>query len=105
MTLLTPTRRRLPVKAAPRRSSDATFAGEYDLIIIDCPAREAIELDLGEGAPIFRTSIRHAEAAAQESRERGLLAFELEKPCAPPRSGGSSAATRRATTDRARAAR
>ncbi|MHA7287695.1 ParA family protein [Arthrobacter sp. MDT3-44] len=42
-------------------------------------AREAIRQDLGSGAPIFNTSIRHAEAAAQESRERGLLAFELEE--------------------------
>ncbi|MDF9277449.1 ParA family protein [Arthrobacter sp. EH-1B-1] len=42
-------------------------------------AREAIRQDLGSGAPIFATSIRHAEAAAQESRERGLLAFELEE--------------------------
>jgi chromosome partitioning protein len=42
-------------------------------------AREAVLKDLGEGAPIFATSIRHAEAAAQESRERGLLAFELEE--------------------------
>ncbi|WP_219815767.1 ParA family protein [Arthrobacter sp. SX1312] len=42
-------------------------------------AREAIRQDLGSGAPIFETSIRHAEAAAQESRERGLLAFELEE--------------------------
>ncbi|SDI92284.1 Cellulose biosynthesis protein BcsQ [Arthrobacter subterraneus] len=42
-------------------------------------AREAIRQDLGSGAPIFETAIRHAEAAAQESRERGLLAFELEE--------------------------
>lgn len=42
-------------------------------------AREAIRKDLGSGASIFDTSIRHAEAAAQESRERGLLAFELEE--------------------------
>lgn len=42
-------------------------------------AREAIRQDLGSGAPIFDTSIRHAEAAAQESRDRGLLAFELEE--------------------------
>jgi len=42
-------------------------------------AREAIEQDLGAGAPIFTTTIRHAEAAAQESRDRGLLAFELEQ--------------------------
>ncbi|WP_104181672.1 ParA family protein [Arthrobacter sp. B0490] len=42
-------------------------------------AREAIRQDLGSAAPIFETSIRHAEAAAQESRERGLLAFELEE--------------------------
>jgi chromosome partitioning protein len=42
-------------------------------------AREAIRQDLGSGAPIFETSIRHAEAAAQESRDRGLLAFELEE--------------------------
>ena len=42
-------------------------------------ARKAILQDLGEDAPIFTTAIRHAEAAAQESRERGLLAFELEE--------------------------
>lgn len=42
-------------------------------------ARQAIIEDLGPNAPIFETAIRHAEAAAQESRERGLLAFELEE--------------------------
>lgn len=42
-------------------------------------ARAAIEADLGDGSSIFATTIRHAEAAAQESRERGLLAFELEE--------------------------
>lgn len=42
-------------------------------------AREAIREDLGADAPVFESMIRHAEAAAQESRERGLLAFELEE--------------------------
>lgn len=42
-------------------------------------AREGIKAELGDEAPIFETTIRHAEAAAQESRERGLLAFELEE--------------------------
>ncbi|MCG2621106.1 ParA family protein [Arthrobacter sp. I2-34] len=42
-------------------------------------AREGIREDLGDGAPVLTTAIRHAEAAAQESRERGLLAFELEE--------------------------
>jgi chromosome partitioning protein len=42
-------------------------------------AREAIRQDLGSDAPIFEAMIRHAEAAAQESRERGLLSFELEE--------------------------
>ncbi|NKX54778.1 ParA family protein [Arthrobacter mobilis] len=42
-------------------------------------ARDGIQEDLGQGAPILSATIRHAEAAAQESRERGLLAFELEE--------------------------
>ncbi len=42
-------------------------------------AREGIRTDLGPDAPIFETSIRHAEAAAQETRDRGLLSFELEE--------------------------
>lgn len=42
-------------------------------------AREGIKADLGDDAPVFEATIRHAEAAAQESRERGLLAFELEE--------------------------
>lgn len=42
-------------------------------------ARDGIREDLGEGALVFAAAIRHAEAAAQESRERGLLAFELEE--------------------------
>ncbi|NKX52169.1 ParA family protein, partial [Arthrobacter deserti] len=42
-------------------------------------ARESIRQDLGDEAPILSASIRHAEAAAQESRDRGLLAFELEE--------------------------
>jgi cellulose biosynthesis protein BcsQ len=42
-------------------------------------AREGIRQDLGDEAPILAATIRHAEAAAQESRDRGLLAFELEE--------------------------
>lgn len=42
-------------------------------------AREAIHRDLGGDAPVLSTAIRHAEAAAQESRERGMLSFELEE--------------------------
>jgi chromosome partitioning protein len=42
-------------------------------------AREAIRADLGADAPLLQASIRHAEAAAQETRDRGLLAFELEQ--------------------------
>lgn len=42
-------------------------------------ARQAIRTDLGEGAPVLEATIRYAEAAAQESREQGLLAFELEQ--------------------------
>jgi len=42
-------------------------------------ARESIHQDLGQEAPILAATIRHAEATAQECRDRGLLAFELEE--------------------------
>jgi len=42
-------------------------------------ARAAILSDLGEGAPVLETAIRHVEAAAQEARDRGLLVHELEE--------------------------
>jgi chromosome partitioning protein len=42
-------------------------------------AREAIEADLGADAPILSSTIRHVEAAAQETRDRGLLVHELEE--------------------------
>lgn len=42
-------------------------------------ARAAIVADLGEGAPVFSATIRHVEAAAQETRDRGLLVHELEE--------------------------
>jgi len=41
--------------------------------------RAAIMGDLGDGAPVLRTTIRHVEAAAQEARDRGLLVHELEE--------------------------
>lgn len=42
-------------------------------------ARAAITDDLGSVDAVFATAIRHAEAAAQETRDRGLLAYELEE--------------------------
>lgn len=42
-------------------------------------ARAAVLDDLGEGAPVLATTIRHVEAAAQEARDRGLLVHELEE--------------------------
>jgi len=42
-------------------------------------ARAAILGDLGEGAPVLKTTIRQVEAAAQEARDRGLLVHELEE--------------------------
>lgn len=42
-------------------------------------ARAAIADDLGAPVALFTTAIRHAEAAAQEARDRGLLAYELEE--------------------------
>lgn len=42
-------------------------------------ARESIATDLGEGAPVLNSTIRHVEAAAQEARDRGLLVHELEE--------------------------
>lgn len=42
-------------------------------------ARAAITEDLGSPDALFTTAIRHAEAAAQETRDRGLLAYELEE--------------------------
>lgn len=42
-------------------------------------ARTAIAADLGSTEVLFDTAIRHAEATAQETRERGLLAYELEE--------------------------
>ncbi len=42
-------------------------------------ARAAVAQDLGDAAPVLRTTIRHVEAAAQEARDRGLLVHELEE--------------------------
>lgn len=42
-------------------------------------ARAGIATDLGDDSPVLATSIRHVEAAAQETRERGLLVHELEE--------------------------
>lgn len=42
-------------------------------------ARDAIKADLGEDAPLLDATIRHSESAAQETRDRGLLAIELEQ--------------------------
>lgn len=42
-------------------------------------ARAGIASDLGDDTPMMATSIRHVEAAAQETRDRGLLVHELEE--------------------------
>lgn len=42
-------------------------------------ARTSITADLGEGAPVLDSTIRHVEAAAQEARDQGLLVHELEE--------------------------
>lgn len=42
-------------------------------------ARSAIAADLGDTGSVFTASIRHVEAAAQETRDRGLLVHELER--------------------------
>lgn len=41
-------------------------------------AREDLQRDLGSVAPVFETVIRYAEAAAVESRRRGVAVHELE---------------------------
>jgi chromosome partitioning protein len=41
-------------------------------------ARSDLERDLGSAAPVFATVIRYAEAAAVESRRRGVPVHELE---------------------------
>ncbi|MGB7982784.1 MAG: ParA family protein [Candidatus Nanopelagicales bacterium] len=41
-------------------------------------AREDLQRDLGDVAPVFQTVIRYAEAAAVESRRRGVAVHELE---------------------------
>lgn len=46
---------------------------------IEAEARAAIETELGDVAPVFRTTIRHVEASAFDVRERGQLVHELEK--------------------------
>lgn len=45
---------------------------------MDREAREIISDLLGEAAPVFGTRIRHAAAAARDSRRLGLLVHELE---------------------------
>lgn len=42
-------------------------------------AQEAIRADLGQDAPVLAATVRHVEAAAQETRDRGLLVHELEE--------------------------
>lgn len=42
-------------------------------------ARAALADDLGADSSVFTTTIRHVEAAAQETRDRGLLVHELEE--------------------------
>lgn len=42
-------------------------------------AREAIAADVGDPHAVLTATIRHVEAAAQETRERGLLVHELEE--------------------------
>ncbi|MGW2563370.1 ParA family protein [Streptomyces sp. NPDC001514] len=37
-----------------------------------------VEKTIGEGAPMFSSVVRHSEAVARQSRERGLLVHELE---------------------------
>jgi chromosome partitioning protein len=46
---------------------------------IEAEAREAIEAELGDVAPVFRSTIRHVEASAFDVRERGQLVHELER--------------------------
>lgn len=50
-------------------------------------AREAVTEVLGGAAPVFRTQIRHAEAAAVDARRQGLLVHELEGAAAAARRG------------------
>lgn len=42
-------------------------------------AREVLEAELGESAPVFEHTIRYAEAAAVDCRRRGILAYEYEE--------------------------
>lgn len=42
-------------------------------------ARAALAADLGAESSVFAATIRHVEAAAQETRDRGLLVHELEQ--------------------------
>lgn len=42
-------------------------------------ARAMIEEELGGVAPVFTSTIRHVEAAAVDIRDRGQLAYELER--------------------------
>ena len=46
---------------------------------IEAEARAAIEAELGDVAPVFRSTIRHVEASAYDVRERGQLVHELEQ--------------------------
>lgn len=39
--------------------------------------RQELEVELGEVVPMLQTTIRHAEAAAEAARQRGLLMHEL----------------------------
>jgi len=56
-------------------------------------ARASITDDLGSPDAVFTTAIRVAEAAAQETCDRGLLAYELEEAvlAAPSGTSGSAA--------------
>jgi chromosome partitioning protein len=64
---------------------------------VQARAQAGIREDLGEDAPILEAKVQHLEAPAQDVRERGQLAHELERDVAdgPPwyerlRNGGTS---------------
>jgi cellulose biosynthesis protein BcsQ len=46
---------------------------------VESDARAAIATELGDVAPVFRSTIRHVEASAFDVRERGQLVHELEQ--------------------------
>lgn len=44
--------------------------------------RQDVETELGQGAPMFESVVRHSEAVSRQSRQRGLLVHELEQAAA-----------------------